>query len=91
VVVNQALGAGLPVIASAAVAAAGDLIGPGENGLIVETGSVDSLAEAMARLARNPARVAAWGEESRRRARAWTPAAGVTKWETVVREVLGPR
>lgn len=48
VVVNEALACGTPVVASAAVGAAEDLIREGIDGTIVPTGDVDALAEALA-------------------------------------------
>ncbi len=55
-VVNEAMNRGLPVIASDAVgAAAGGLLRDGENGLIVPEGDSGALAEAINRLAADPA------------------------------------
>lgn len=51
VVINQAIGAGLPIIASTAVGAAIDLVEPGVNGLQVEPGELDSLERAIRQLA----------------------------------------
>lgn len=53
VVVNQALGSGLPVITSTAAGAGRDLIGDGVNGLHVSPGDVMELAAAMRELASN--------------------------------------
>ena len=51
VVINQAIGAGLPVIASSAVGAATDLVDEGVNGLVVPPGELNPLKEAMIKLA----------------------------------------
>ena len=52
-VVNEGLACGLPVIASASVGAVDDLVTDGYNGLVVKTGSVSALADAMRVLAEN--------------------------------------
>jgi len=88
VVVNQALGAGLPVLCSDMVGASHDLIDPEVNGLRFPAGDVDALAAAMQRLVAEPALISQWGDASRQRAADWTPAKGAAKWlralETVV-------
>ena len=80
VVVNQALGAGLPILCSDRVGAGADLVEPEVNGLRVAAGSADALAAAMRRCLDEPERLREWGGASRERARAWTPAAGAGKW-----------
>jgi glycosyltransferase involved in cell wall biosynthesis len=81
VVVNQAIGAGLPVICSDAVGAGHDLLLP--------TGDVPALTAAMGRLAAEPALARQWGAASRAKAAAWSPASGAEKWVTVFNEVSG--
>jgi glycogen(starch) synthase len=54
IVLREALSAGLPVVASR-IGAIPELIRDGENGLLVTPGSVDDLAAALERLAREPA------------------------------------
>lgn len=55
-VVNEAMNRGLATIASDAVGAvAGGLVREGRNGLVVGAGEVGALADAMVRLARDPA------------------------------------
>ena len=54
VVMNQAIGAGLPIIATEAVGAAHDLVRHGVNGLLVPTENVPALAGAMEQLTREP-------------------------------------
>lgn len=80
VVVNQALGAGLPILCSEAVGAGFDLVEPEVNGLRFAAGSVDALATAMKRCVNEPEGPASWGEASRQRAREWTPSAGAARW-----------
>lgn len=79
VVVNQAIGAGLPVIATDAVGAAHDLVNHEVNGLLVTAGDAVALAEAMSRLADDPAlrrRIAGQSQELRK----WLePSAGVNE------------
>src|SRR5262249_42943109 len=68
VVINQALGAGLPVITSEAVGAGHDLVEHGVNGLHVKAGDVGQLRDALARLAADRTLALEWGEHSRRKA-----------------------
>ena len=89
VVVNQALGAGLPIICSDAAGAAHDLVKPGVNGLRVPRDNVQALASCMECFASEPSLAARWGAASRERAAAWTPDRGAAKWVEVFREVLG--
>lgn len=51
VVVNEALGAGLPIVISDAVGAGGDLVEEGRNGFITPAGDSAALAAALAQLA----------------------------------------
>lgn len=57
---------GLALIGSDRCGAAEHLIVPGKSGLIVRSGDADSLAEAMMRLAANPALAREYGKEARR-------------------------
>ena len=88
VVVNQALGAGLPIICSDQVGAGYDLVEENVNGLKFRVGDVAMLAEKMARLVANPETLAPWGEASRSRALAWTPERGAAKWVEAFTTVL---
>lgn len=87
VVVNQAIGAGLPVIASDAVGAAVELVEPDVNGLCCVAGDADSLQQAMERLVRHPELVIEWGEASRRKAAALAPEVGAEQWMRVFNEL----
>lgn len=89
VVVNQAIGAGLPVICSDAVGAGYDLVEEGVNGLRFPAGDAKALARCMERFAAAPGLAAEWGAASRARAEAWTPDRGAAKWAEVFREALG--
>ncbi len=86
VVVNQALGAGLPIICTDAVGAAHDLVRPGINGVIVPTGDAAALAGAMSSLLRQPEQLAAMGRESARLAADWSPEAGAERWAAAIHE-----
>jgi len=89
VVLNQALGAGLPILCSDAVGAGRDLVEEGVNGTRFVSGDSGSLLRAMEGLASNPQLAAAQGEASARKAREWLPEAGARKWLEVFNEVLG--
>lgn len=80
VVVNQALGAGLPVICSGEVGAGDDLIGEEINGLKFQTGDAHSLAEKMQRFVTEPALSVRMGNASKQKAPDWLPEKGAEKW-----------
>jgi glycosyltransferase involved in cell wall biosynthesis len=80
VVINQALGAGLPIITSDAVGAGLDLVEHGVNGLRFSSGDVKDLQSAMERFVACPDLVAKWGEASRQKSYAMTPEEGAKKW-----------
>lgn len=90
VVVNQALAAGLPLLASDAVGAAHDLIVDGRNGRIIPSGDSDALARVLGELLADPTQLAAMGARSRRMADSWTPAAGAGRWVDAIRGHLDP-
>jgi len=72
-VVNEAMHAGLPVIATDAVgAAAGGLVRNDENGFVVPERDADALAAAVRRLAEDPEHAARMGERAREAAAAFT-------------------
>jgi glycosyltransferase involved in cell wall biosynthesis len=64
VVVNQAIAAGMPVIATDAVGAGQDLVVPERNGYRITTGSADALFDAMLECVQSPERVARFGAAS---------------------------
>jgi glycosyltransferase involved in cell wall biosynthesis len=80
VVVNQALGAGMPIICSDMVGAGRDLVEEEMNGLRFPAGDAAALAQRMQRFIEQPALIDHWGQVSRRRAHHWTPEAGAAKW-----------
>ena len=87
VVVNQALGAGLPIIASDHVGAAHDLVRENENGFTFPAGDANALAAAMLRYATNPALAHTHGEASRLASADWTPAHGAERWAHALQAV----
>jgi glycosyltransferase involved in cell wall biosynthesis len=87
VVVNQALGAGLPIICSDAVGAARDLVEPGINGVIVPAGNADALYAALMHYVSNPETIVAASQASIARAAAWTPEVGAKRWVEVFQKL----
>jgi glycosyltransferase involved in cell wall biosynthesis len=87
VVINQALGAGLPVICSDAVGAGTDLVEEEVNGLHFAAGDVEGLQNCLERLANSPEIARQWGEASRQKAYSIVPSAGAEKWVRVFEEV----
>lgn len=90
VVVNQAVGGGLPIICSDAVGAAVDLVEPGVNGAIVPAGDVDALYGALVDYATHPAAIAAASQASWAKATHWMPAAGAQRWIEVFQKLTDP-
>ena len=89
VVVNQALGAGLPILASDQVGAAHDLVQAGRNGFTFPAGDATALAEAMKRYTLNPELAAIHGRASRDASAEWTPAQGAARWARALQTVCG--
>ena len=71
VVVNEAAAAGLPLVLSEAVGAAGDLLRDGENGFLVPAGDAARLAAVLKRLAADPDLRRRMGARSRELAAGW--------------------
>jgi poly(glycerol-phosphate) alpha-glucosyltransferase len=88
VVVNQAVGAGLPVIVTRSVGASHDLVVDGENGLVIETGSADAIHHALCHYLDHPERIRKAGQASRERSLAYTPQAGAARWVEILRETI---
>lgn len=72
VVVNEAMNAGLPLILSDRVGSGDDLLRHGENGMVFETMSPRSLADAIRRVTGDPAFAAQAGQASLRRVNGWS-------------------
>ena len=75
--VNEAMICGLPVVVSTGVGTANDLVVDDANGLVYETGDVDALAAAIARLSAAPALRAQLGDAAVQAASKWSPETGV--------------
>ncbi len=90
VVVNQALGAGLAVLACVAVGAVFDLVEKETNGLRFPAGDCNALYACIERLARDPALARKWGDASRRKAADWTPERGAERWVEVMHALIEP-
>lgn len=84
VVVNQALGAGLPIICSDMVGAGHDLVTEDVNGHLFPAGDPHLLRASMQRFLDEPERIEACGHASRERAPAWEPAVGAAKWVPIL-------
>ena len=80
VVVNQALGAGLPIICSDAVGASVDLVEPGINGAIVPAGDAIALFQSLSFYTTSPEMLQKASQASRKKAMNWTPEMGAEKW-----------
>jgi glycosyltransferase involved in cell wall biosynthesis len=72
-VLNEAASAGLPIVVSETVGAVGDLIRPGESGLVVPEADARALEEAIEQLLADRGRAKRLGENARRSAAAFTP------------------
>ena len=91
VVVNEALGAGLPIVVSDAVGASRDLVGHEENGLIVPSGDPEALGLALVRLGASDELRRQYAQASRKRAEHWGVDEGVRRWEAVIKDVVTER
>jgi glycosyltransferase involved in cell wall biosynthesis len=87
VVVNQALGAGLPIICSDAVGAGPDLVELGVNGAIVPAGDADALYSALAFYLSDPEKIAAASQASVAKAAEWQPEFGAKRWVEVLQKL----
>ena len=91
VVVNEALGTGLPIIVSNRVGAR-DLVEHGGNGLITRAGDVDELADALLLLGQSPEMRLSFAIASAVRATQWELDEGVRRWiELYDQAVAQPR
>jgi glycosyltransferase involved in cell wall biosynthesis len=71
-VVNEAMAAGMPVIATDRVGCVDDLVREGENGYVVPSASAARLSEAMRTFIEQPNTVALMGQKSRQMISTWT-------------------
>ena len=88
VVVNEAAASGLPLVLSAGVGAAHDLLADGENGFLVEAGDVAAAAEAVGALASDPDLRRRLAARSREIAAGWGYGPSVDGFVAAVREAV---
>lgn len=88
VVVNEAAAAGLPLVLSDRVGAAGDLLEPGGNGVAVPAGDADTQGLALAVLASDPERRAAYGRRSRELVAEWGYEPSVESFVRLAQELV---
>jgi len=88
VVVNEALGAGLPIIVSDAVGAGRDLVRDGYNGIVTSAEDINALADALLRIGADHDLRSKMAENSREMAKSWGLEEGARRWEKAVRNVL---
>ncbi len=88
VVINQALAAGLPIVATDAVGAAQDYIAHTGAGTLVPAGDASSLANAIHRFATEPEQLARCAEAASRAAEQLTLQSGVENWTSLFERVL---
>lgn len=84
VVINQALAAGLPIIATDAVGAATDLITSGREGLVIPPNDSQSLQLAMMTLLQNAELCQRQSQAARKRALHLHPDQGAAQWITIL-------
>jgi glycosyltransferase involved in cell wall biosynthesis len=91
-VANEAMNAGIPVIATDAVgAAAGGLIIDGETGLVVPERDALSLASALDELASDPARRATLGAGARARVQSFSVSAAADAFDQATKSAVTAR
>ena len=88
VVINQALAAGRPVIATHAVGAAADLITSGREGLVIPPNDVHALHHAMMTLQQNPALRQRQATAARKRGAQLHPDVGASRWISLFEDLL---
>ena len=86
----EAMGAGLPVIASD-VGGQCDILRDGMDGRLVPVGDADALAACLGGLVDDPARLGAMGSEARRRAAAFSPRETANGFVRLFEDVLAAR
>lgn len=89
VVVNQAIGAGLPVICSDGVGAGHDLITPGENGEIFPNGNCQALTATLRHYLQQPDKIQLASRASIKKSAELSPAIGAKRWVDVFATLTG--
>ncbi len=80
VVVNQAIGSGLPIVCSDTVGAAYDLIKPGKNGYLFPCGNVDALVEILKIYVQHPNKIQTASAASIQTSALISPTVGAKLW-----------
>jgi glycosyltransferase involved in cell wall biosynthesis len=91
VVINQAISAGMPVIASDAVGAAADLVSDGANGIIFPNQNEEALTAALRFFTDHPDCIHRFGKISRARAHDFCPEQGADRWYRFCQSILDRR
>ena len=89
IVVNEAMACGLPLVLSSAVGAAGDLLVPGGNGMLVEPGDRIGTASAISSLAVSPQVRDQFGRRSRVLVDDWGFAQSLDDFCDLARTIVG--
>lgn len=87
VALAEAMGTGLPAIATSACHAALDLVDPRQNGLIVSPNDPAALAEALASMHRRVATLPEMGALARQRALPFTAEAWAARWHAMIDQI----
>ena len=82
----EAMGVGLPTVATACTSAISEILDEGRSGLLVAPESVDSLVEGLARLMGDAEQRKAFGQAGRLVAERYAPAAILDQWEAILQE-----
>lgn len=91
VVIQEALSAGLPVIATRQTGAAYDLLEPGKNGFLIEADDENELSERIVWFAQHQSEIPGLGAFARNRTRHLTPAWGAAEVIKIANSVLEKR
>jgi len=89
VVVNQALGAGLPLICSTAVGSAYDLLDPEVNGYLIPLADHKNLLfKTLELYLNNPYLIKEASQKSHFRSEVWTPQIGAKNWASTIQTAI---
>ena len=90
VVVNEALGAGLPIISTTAVGAASDLLSDGSAGILVEPESISALEDAIRCLALDKKKRSRMSLAAFAKSETLSPESTVKRWLEVIESAPSP-